>query len=248
MVKKVIFILINVVILVFITISAFAQTLVTVKVNGQAVSFPDAKPYIDENDRTMVPVRFVSQSLGASVDWDNSSQTVIINKAADTITLKIGEKRAFKNGKEIKFDTKAVLKQDRTFVPLRFVSETLGASVDWDSKTSTVIISTSNGTDSNVGGYTVPNNITISVNGPDTNTNTDLDITVFIDRPTEPQYSQVRTILISKFDANVVNEVIDHAKQKTKRFQDIESKSFYNKGKEIYVNSGGMTVNIIVYN
>lgn len=118
-----------------------ADTKVTVKMDGKEISFPDAQPYINKDDRTMVPIRFIAEALGAKVDWDNSTQTAIIEKGKK-ITLKIGEKRAFVDGQQKTFDTKAELKQERTFVPLRYVSETLGVTVDWDAATFTVIIST----------------------------------------------------------------------------------------------------------
>ena len=123
-------------------VPGFATADIAVKVDGTAVSFPDAKPYINSDSRTLVPVRFVAEALGAKVDWVNDSQTVVITKDSDTITLKIGENRAFVNGTEKTFDTKAVINADRTFVPLRFVSEALKKKVFWEGDVSTVNIST----------------------------------------------------------------------------------------------------------
>lgn len=113
---------------------------ISVLVNGKEVLFPDQVPYINENSRTMVPVRFVSEGIGAKVEWDSDNRMVIIEKDDTIIKLKIGENKADVNGKTVTFDTNAILQNDRTMVPVRFISETLGANVDWDQATKTVSI------------------------------------------------------------------------------------------------------------
>lgn len=117
---------------------------VKVKLDGKLISFPDAQPYVNEDERTLVPVRFVSEAMGCKVEWEESRELVTITKAPYRILLRIGENSAIVNdGKsDVKkeFDTKAVLKGDRTFVPLRFVSETLGAGVAWDEVNNTVVL------------------------------------------------------------------------------------------------------------
>lgn len=127
--------------------SAFNLTVVdmTVKVNGKEISFPDQQPYLNKDGRTMVPVRFISESLGAKVSWDEKTKTVTItgkDRAGEsrTVKLKIGENKAVINGKTVTFDTRAEFKNGRTMVPLRFVSEVLGAKVTWDQSTKTVNI------------------------------------------------------------------------------------------------------------
>ena len=88
----------------------------------------------------MVPVRFVSESLGAKVSWDNDNRMVIIERDNMIIKLKIGENKANVNGKTISFDTNAILQNDRTIVPVRFISEALRAKVSWNQETKTVEI------------------------------------------------------------------------------------------------------------
>lgn len=131
----------------------YAGDAITVKVDGQAAVFPDAQPYINEDGRTMVPVRFLSSALGASVDWSGKMRLVSIMRGKERIALIVGESEATVSGEKStvkkQFDTRAVIKQDRTFVPLRFISETLGAGVGWDPNTRTVIIRT-DGTVENV--------------------------------------------------------------------------------------------------
>jgi hypothetical protein len=149
-----------------VAVMAQPQQDVNVKVNGVMVTFPDAKPYIDENNnRTMIPVRFVSEALETNVNWDQSTQTVLLDRRGEEfITLKVGEKKANVNGKVVTFDAAAVIKQNRTFVPLRFVSETFGAKVEWFPSERLVNITTG----SQVGNTTSPANPS---NGTGTGTN-----------------------------------------------------------------------------
>ena len=113
-----------------------------VKIDGEVVEFPDAKPFIDEQSRTLCPIRFIAENLGAEVLWNNEDKTVSIKKDDTDILLKIGDNTAVVNGVEKTFDTYPQIFEDRTYVPLRFISETLEMDVDWDGETKTVIITT----------------------------------------------------------------------------------------------------------
>lgn len=109
---------------------------VDVSVYGKQIDFPDQKPFIDTSvNRTYVPVRFVSEALGAQVDWNNDAQTVSIQKPDLSVLLKIDSDQATtvvgSVYNTITLDAPATLVNDRTMVPLRFVSETLGAKVIW---------------------------------------------------------------------------------------------------------------------
>ena len=114
----------------------------TVRVNGQVVSFPDGQPFIDNNGRTMIPVRFVTEQLGATVTWDGKTQTANITKNGIKVAITIGnaDMKVTKNSKTdtVKMDTAAVLKDGRTYVPIRFVAEALGAVVDYSEVYQTV--------------------------------------------------------------------------------------------------------------
>lgn len=118
----------------------FALSQIRVRVNGSQVYFPDGQPFADANSRVMVPIRFISEQLGAEVKWDKDAQRVTILDSDKEIMLKIGNKEVMVNGKVKELDTAAVLKNSRTYVPLRFVSEALGATVTWDSKVRIVYI------------------------------------------------------------------------------------------------------------
>jgi hypothetical protein len=110
---------------------------INLAVNGELVNFPDQKPYIDKNNRTMVPVRFPAETLGANVDWlPNTRQVHITNKAHDAlldtdIMATIDRKDVIVNGQTKFMDTTAVITNSRTMVPVRFISEYLGATVTW---------------------------------------------------------------------------------------------------------------------
>lgn len=121
--------------------SAASAASVNVVVNGDSVVFPDAAAYINDDGRTMVPVRFVSEQLGARVGWDQARQSVSIDYNGQKISIPINQKLAFIGSKQIELDTAAVIKESRTMVPLRFVSEALGARVLWSGASSTVRIS-----------------------------------------------------------------------------------------------------------
>ena len=153
-----------------------AQTYgVTVYVDSKKIAFPDQEPFIDSNNRTLVPIRFIAEEMGATVEWRADSRMVIIeydkgevekstiDKIKDffslqnlmkqlkylvnrtLIGLQIGESKALVNGEWKTFDTKPVIVNGRTMVPLRFISETMGAKVDWDGATRTVNIWTTGG-------------------------------------------------------------------------------------------------------
>ena len=115
---------------------------VSVTVDGKKVVFPDAKPFIDENGRTLIPVRFVTEDLGATVEWNAEDREVYITKDKANVLIRIGQERILVNGVTKTMDTKAIIRYDRTYVPIRYVAEGLGATVGWDAGTRTVIITT----------------------------------------------------------------------------------------------------------
>ncbi|CAH0122567.1 hypothetical protein PAE9249_05139 [Paenibacillus sp. CECT 9249] len=112
---------------------------IEVLIDGRKISFPDARPFADANKRVLIPIRFIAEGLGAKVDWvGGGAQTVKISLGDKFIQLTVGHAKALVNNAEKTFDTKAITKSDRTFVPLRFVSEALGQPVEWDSVSSWV--------------------------------------------------------------------------------------------------------------
>lgn len=112
---------------------------ITVLLDGANIDFPDTLPYIWK-DRTLVPIRFVSEAMGADVSWNGNEQEVTIVKDKDTIVTHIFSSKATLNDVLYTFDVPAMIKEDRTFVPLRFIAELLNCDVDWDEETYTVTI------------------------------------------------------------------------------------------------------------
>ena len=108
----------------------------------------DVAPLI-RNNRTMLPSRFVAESLGAVVGWNEEKELVTIkgkDKDGDdvTILITIGAEYATVNGKAVKLDSPAFLENDRTYTPIRFISERLDASVEWNEDDNNVIITKNN--------------------------------------------------------------------------------------------------------
>lgn len=102
---------------------------VKVFVKGRKVTF-DVPPAII-GDRTMVPVRAVAEALGAEVAWDGTTRTVTVVKGGTVVLIPVGSPTAEVNGTPVTLDVPAVIVGNRALIPLRFVSESLGAVVDW---------------------------------------------------------------------------------------------------------------------
>lgn len=111
---------------------------VNVNIDGQNITFD--QPALSIDDRTVVPIRGVFELLGANVEWVSSTNTIIARKGPITIELKEGSKSAKINGVVKMLDVAPQVINNRTLIPLRFVSEALGASVSWDQATSTALI------------------------------------------------------------------------------------------------------------
>ncbi|MBT9164538.1 MAG: hypothetical protein DDT23_00538 [candidate division WS2 bacterium] len=107
------------------------------KVDG-VTNTMDAAPYIEEG-RTMVPVRFLAEGLGGTVGWDNATKTVTVRFTKPILEIKliIGNPTAIVNGLKVPIDPKnpkvvPVIKNNRTFVPLRFLVEQItGSTIEW---------------------------------------------------------------------------------------------------------------------
>ncbi|RIE17132.1 sugar ABC transporter substrate-binding protein [Candidatus Cryosericum septentrionale] len=99
------------------------------------------QPPIIENGRTLVPFRFIGEALGAKIGWDPVKKTVSYVLGDKNIVLTIGSITAMVNGVETTLDVAPkILPTGRTVVPVRFISETIGAKVDWNSSTRIVTI------------------------------------------------------------------------------------------------------------
>ncbi len=111
---------------------------ISVYVNG-ALLQTDTPPVI-ENGRTLVPLRAIAESVGATVDWDDATQKVTLSSSSQQLTVYIGNTAASKNGIALTLDVPPKIINGRTMVPLRFIGENFDFKVDWYEKTSTVTL------------------------------------------------------------------------------------------------------------
>ncbi len=111
---------------------------IRVTINGQTVQFPDQKPYINEDNRTLVPVRAPMEAAGATVTWNGTARQATVAKGDKTAVFTIGSKQYTVNGEVRQMDTEARITGNRTVFPVRFVAEAIDLTVTWDEKTQTV--------------------------------------------------------------------------------------------------------------
>ena len=107
-------------------------------VNGEAKELDVPAQII--NDRTMVPLRAIFEALGATVEWDQETQTVTSEKGDTKVKLTIGENKIYVNDEAKDLDVAGQIVESRTLVPARAVAEAYGCKVDWNGETRTVII------------------------------------------------------------------------------------------------------------
>lgn len=129
----------------FAVITAFAAIgqarTIYVNVDGQNVNFEGTQPQM-MTDHVMVPLRGVFERMGATVEWNQSEQKVYAQRGDTRVELRINNNEAYINGKAVSVQYPAQMVQGSTMVPIRFISESLGADVDWSDRTNTVNIST----------------------------------------------------------------------------------------------------------
>jgi peptidoglycan endopeptidase LytE len=122
---------------------SFAATSPAVQINDEVVTFDEVKPFIDSTQSTLVPLRVVSEEMGAKVSYKNVNKQVAITITLNrtTINLLTGSKNATVNGKAVTLTAAPKLINNSTFVPLRFISQTFGYDVDWNQVYTVAIIS-----------------------------------------------------------------------------------------------------------
>lgn len=112
---------------------------ITVTLNGSKIYFD--QPPIMQNDRTLVPMRKIFEAMGCNVEWDEESQMIDVWSGDENImTLWVDYESMWTPEAYIELDVPPIVVNDRTLVPVRAISESIGALVDWDDYTQTVII------------------------------------------------------------------------------------------------------------
>lgn len=118
-----------------------------IKVEKEGSSYDrqiDAAPYITSVGSTLIPLRGLLEEMGATVDWNDENQTITIKTSMMSITMQVGTKLVYieKGGQNVRYTMTAPpkIKNGRTYIPVRFVSEHLGYNVGWDGETKTITI------------------------------------------------------------------------------------------------------------
>jgi hypothetical protein len=109
-----------------------------IEINNTILGFDE--PPVIQDGRTLVPMRFLFEQMGADVDWNNETQTATAKQDNSVVAFEVGENTAKVNGKVEAMDVAPQLVNGKTFVPLRFLSENLGYNVEWDDSTRTAKI------------------------------------------------------------------------------------------------------------
>lgn len=122
------------------SLTAAAESAVKVFVDEVQLAF-DVEPIID-NGRTLVPMRAIFEALGAEVAWNQETRTVTAERGDDVISITIDSNALYKNDEKVEIDVPAKIVDGRTLVPIRAVSNSFDAEVNWDKATQSVLITT----------------------------------------------------------------------------------------------------------
>ena len=110
----------------------------TAYVNGQAQTL-DVAPVI-ENSRTLMPLRFIAEAMGATVEWDGATSTATLTEGETKVVITLGSTTAYANGTAKTLDAPAESRNGRTLLPVRFIAENLGYEVDYDHEDHSAVI------------------------------------------------------------------------------------------------------------
>lgn len=125
------------------TAPAWAETDIIVQLNGNILT-SDTPPKV-VNSRVLLPMRTIFEAVGATLEWNGATQVITAKKDDTVIIIQVGSNTAKVNGSVKVLDTPAIIENNRTLVPVRFVTESLGCKVDWDKTNRIVSIQISTG-------------------------------------------------------------------------------------------------------
>ncbi len=113
----------------------------TVYVNDEEINLSSPPAYIDEGSQvTMVPLRFISDIIGAKVEWVPNTKEIIITQNETVIRMIVKSRKATVNGKEFDLSCEPQIREERAFVPLKFITQNFGFTTDWVPETKTIIL------------------------------------------------------------------------------------------------------------
>ncbi|MBC7960640.1 MAG: copper amine oxidase N-terminal domain-containing protein, partial [Vallitaleaceae bacterium] len=120
-------------------IKQYTKKPLRVLLNDQELFF-DVDPMIDTSNRTLVPMRKIFEALGATVSWNNATQMIVAQRDDTIIELKTNSNVAIVNGQEITLDSAVIVKENRSLVPVRFITEQFGGQVSFDRETGIITL------------------------------------------------------------------------------------------------------------
>ena len=124
-----------------IAVPAYAGIGVTIDDKPVNFTTSTGSPVIDENNKTLVPLRATMESFGCAVNWNESAKTAIVEKDGTVVTLVVGETSMYVNGVHRVNDSMPQIIDGRVYLPIRAVLEAFGASVNWDETTNSISVS-----------------------------------------------------------------------------------------------------------
>ena len=198
----------------------------------------DVAPYIDASSgRTLVPVRYLADALGATTAWDGTTQTVTVTGGGMVVSMVIGSTTLTVGGQAQTMDVAPVINNGRTYMPARWVANALGYQVDWNAAYQIVIIWPNGTTEpdysnvisqaqqasqQSVPGYTIPAGTQVTINSSATDpgkVGQDVDIEVVlhmigVTEPISQQVSDLQNILSQHLDQDAVQQIMVVVNQK----------------------------------
>jgi hypothetical protein len=118
---------------------------VTIILDGKELVFLEKEgfgvPFVNSDNRTMIPLRKPLETIGAKISYDNTNRVVTAMKDAIKVKIPIDKNIIYVNDKEVETDTQAIIKGNRTYIPLRAVMEAFGYKTEWHNSSRTVILS-----------------------------------------------------------------------------------------------------------
>ncbi len=180
------------------------------KINDKPAKL-DAKPFI-EDSRTLVPIRFIAEAMGAKVDWDNENRIAILNFSDKKFEIPVDKKEFYVNGEKMDIDSSAKIKSSRTFVPIRFVAENLGMEVVYNHPEKKVFIL------SKAGLNKAPNEEIISETQPNVNSEKEVENRKTENRKVENRKTENRKVENRKVEnRKVENKKVENKKEEKKK-------------------------------
>lgn len=111
-----------------------------VNIEGRTPLIMDVEPFIDNSNRTLLPVRYISDLMNLKTEWDKVNRIATFSTEGVKIEVTIGSNIIYVNREPVEMDTIAIIKDNRTFIPIRYLAEALNVELSWDPISKTIMI------------------------------------------------------------------------------------------------------------